>query len=232
VIVNADDFGRSAGINGGVAEAHERGIVTSASLMVRWPAAAEAAAYARRRPELSVGLHVDLGEWAQTAAGWQLVYERIDAPYGTEDEVRAQLELFRDLVGGEPTHLDSHQHVHRTEPARSAIAQLAAELCIPARELTSYAIYCGDFYGQSASGVPFPEALTSAALIELLRTCGPGVTEVGCHPAAWLDFESAYRAERLMELDVLCSHEVHSLFARGEVELISFRDTVVPLGAR
>jgi predicted glycoside hydrolase/deacetylase ChbG (UPF0249 family) len=42
----------------------EQGIVTSASLMVRRPAALEAAAYARRRPDLSVGPHVDLGEWA------------------------------------------------------------------------------------------------------------------------------------------------------------------------
>ena len=46
-IVNADDFGQSPGITRGVIAAHERGIVTSASLMVRWPSANEAAAYAR-----------------------------------------------------------------------------------------------------------------------------------------------------------------------------------------
>src|SRR4051794_16830036 len=45
VIVNADDFGQSRGINRGIILAHEQGIVTSASLMVRWAAAAEAAAY-------------------------------------------------------------------------------------------------------------------------------------------------------------------------------------------
>ena len=39
LIVNADDFGQSAGINRGIIEAHEHGIVTSTSLMVRWPAA-------------------------------------------------------------------------------------------------------------------------------------------------------------------------------------------------
>ena len=44
LIVNADDLGRSPGVNRGVIEAHAGGIVTSASLMVRWPAAAEAAA--------------------------------------------------------------------------------------------------------------------------------------------------------------------------------------------
>ena len=49
LIVNADDFGQSPGVNAGVIEAHERGIVTSASMMVCWPAAAGAADYARAR---------------------------------------------------------------------------------------------------------------------------------------------------------------------------------------
>ena len=50
-IVNADDFGRSPGVNWGIIEAHGGGIVTSASLMVRWrPAAAKVAAYAMRTP--------------------------------------------------------------------------------------------------------------------------------------------------------------------------------------
>lgn len=48
LIVNADDFGQSPGVNRGIIEAHEHGIVTSASLMVRWPAATEAAAYGRQ----------------------------------------------------------------------------------------------------------------------------------------------------------------------------------------
>ena len=47
LIVNADDFGLSPGVNAGVARTHEQGILTSASLMVRQPAADEAAAYAR-----------------------------------------------------------------------------------------------------------------------------------------------------------------------------------------
>jgi hypothetical protein len=42
-------------------EAHEHGIVTSARLMVRWPAAVKVAAYARRRRDLTVALHIDLG---------------------------------------------------------------------------------------------------------------------------------------------------------------------------
>jgi len=63
LIVNADDFGLSDGVNRGIVEAHERGIVTSASLMVWHDAARAAAAYARGRPQLDVGVHLDLGEW-------------------------------------------------------------------------------------------------------------------------------------------------------------------------
>ena len=63
LVVNADDYGRTEGVNRGIIEAHERGIVTSASLMVRWPAAREAAAYVRGGWRLGLGLHVDLGEW-------------------------------------------------------------------------------------------------------------------------------------------------------------------------
>ncbi len=60
LIVNADDFGRTAGINRGIIAAHERGIVTSATLMVNYAPAAEAAALARQNAGIGVGLHVAL----------------------------------------------------------------------------------------------------------------------------------------------------------------------------
>jgi len=57
LIVNADDFGQSPGVTRGIVEAHERGIVSSTSMMVRWPAAKESASYARMHPRLGVGEH-------------------------------------------------------------------------------------------------------------------------------------------------------------------------------
>ena len=78
LIVNADDFGQSAGVNRGVARAYEEGIVTAASLMVRWPAAREAAGYARERPQLDVGLHLDLGEWYYAEGEWRARYGGLD----------------------------------------------------------------------------------------------------------------------------------------------------------
>src|SRR5437016_8088254 len=58
LIVNADDFGRSAAINQAVIRAHREGILTTASLMVNEPAFDEAVAFARENPKLGVGLHL------------------------------------------------------------------------------------------------------------------------------------------------------------------------------
>src|ERR1700674_739773 len=118
LIVNADDFGQNPATNRGIIVAHERGIVTSASLMVRWPAAAQAAAYAQAHPKLSVGLHLDLGEWTFRHGEWVRLYRLVDEDdAGAVDrEVRAQVATFRTLMGRDPTHIDSHQHSHRQEP--------------------------------------------------------------------------------------------------------------------
>ena len=60
LIVNGDDFGASRGINRGIIELHERGVLTSTSLMIAMPAAADAVRLARHAPALGIGLHVTL----------------------------------------------------------------------------------------------------------------------------------------------------------------------------
>src|SRR4051794_12324337 len=99
LIVNADDFGQSAGVTRGIIEAHERGIVMSTSLLVRWPAATEAARYARAHPGLAVGLHLDFGEWVLDGGGWRQLYRTVDVhDLGqVRSEALRQLELFRSL---------------------------------------------------------------------------------------------------------------------------------------
>src|SRR5437899_6893534 len=93
LIVNADDFGLSPGVNRGIIEAHEHGIVTSASLMVRWPAAREAVNYARQHGALSLGLHLDLGEWTYRGSTWVPLYEVVplDDSSAVAEEVSRQL---------------------------------------------------------------------------------------------------------------------------------------------
>lgn len=224
LIVNGDDLGRTPGINAGVARAHEHGILTSASLMVRWPAATAAAAYGRTRPTLSLGLHLDLGEWLYREGTWHALYQVVDTKdrRAVQDEVRGQLDTFRDLVGRSPSHLDSHQHVHLSEPVRSVVLHEAQRLQVPVRGCAMGVHYCGDFYGQSGTGEPWPEGITVDALVRIIHGLDAGITELGCHPGEDDDFDSVYRAERTQEVEVLCHPEVRRALARANVRLASF----------
>jgi predicted glycoside hydrolase/deacetylase ChbG (UPF0249 family) len=226
LIVNADDFGRSPPINRGTIQAHENGIVTSASLMVRWPAAADAAAYAMRRPGLSLGLHLDLAEWRFEGEGWARLYAVADVgdENAVTEEARTQLERFRELTGREPTHLDSHQHIHRNEPARTAIAALADELRLPLRDHHPAIRYAGEFYGQTTEGHPLPDAIRAEALVAIIEALPPGTTELGCHPGDGSEFPDPYDRERRLELSTLCDPRVRHAIEREGIDLVTFAD--------
>jgi predicted glycoside hydrolase/deacetylase ChbG (UPF0249 family) len=222
LIVNADDLGLSPGVNAGIFESHERGIVTSASLMVRAIEAAAAVAAAQGHPRLAVGLHLDIAEWQYEDGEWRLNYERCapgDAA-AVEAECRGQLAAFRELAGRDPTHLDSHQHTHMSEPVASVAAALAAALEVPLRGRGIR--YEGGFYGQSGKGEAYPAGIEAGHLIELIEALPPGRTELGCHPGTGNDTGSSYASEREQEVRALCDPRVREAVERAEIELRSF----------
>jgi chitin disaccharide deacetylase len=224
LIVNADDFGHSSAVNRGVIYAHEHGIVTSASLMVRWPAAVEAAEYATNRPGLSLGLHLDFGEWVYEDQNWKTVYHvvQLDDASAVRNEVSHQLAAFRTLTGRDPSHIDSHQHTHLHEPARSVVLEAALEVRAPVRDCSSEIHYCGRFYGQTAEGSPYPEGITSDELIEILSQLPAGVTELACHPGEGQVPNTTYMDERAKEVKALCDLKVRSALIEMGIELCGF----------
>lgn len=226
LIVNADDFGLSEGVNRGIIHAHEQGIVTSTSLMVRWPAAAEVAHYASRHPRLSIGLHLDLAEWVYRDDQWAPRYEVVpaDDEGAVTAEVARQLEAFRRLLGKDPTHVDSHQHVHRNEPVCAVVSQLAQKLRVPLRSFTPEVQYCGDFYGQTGEGDPYPEGISLQGLLKSIQSLPAGLSELGCHPGEDEFLDSVYRMERMQEVAVLCHPKVRAALESGDVVLCSFAD--------
>lgn len=231
LIVNADDFGLSAGVNAGIVHAHVHGIVGSTSLMVCTEGTEEAVALAREHPGLALGLHLDLWdsvrvETADGGAEWVRLYARCEeTPAAIEAEFARQLARFRALVGRDPEHLDTHQHVHQREPAGAAARAMAAALGVPLRGHSRVA-YLGGFYGQDGQCRPWPEGISVANLLALIDGLPAGATELGCHPGFVPPGDTLggtmYREGRNDEVRTLCDPRVRARLARGDVVPTTF----------
>lgn len=229
LIVNADDFGYGAAVNRGVAEAADRGVVTSAGLMVNTPGTREAVRLAAARPQLSLGLHVNFTNEAQ-----RLV--EFDEPETCRRELRRQYEEFCDLVGCPPTHLDSHQHVHRRRPCQPSFRELAEEAGVPLRDQQPVT-FKGGFYGQWEYGVTDPERVSYGALTRILgNELARGVYELACHPGYHdPEVHYVYHRERELELQALLDPRFPVFLREHGIRLISYlnlREAVASFDAR
>jgi|SRR5881628_559821 len=216
LIVTADDFGISPGVNRGVVEAHRDGILTSASLLVNRPACEAAVALGREYPALSLGLHLELDP---------------DGPERVPAELERQLARFVELVGAPPTHLDSHHDVHRDARLLPHARAWARRVGIPLRGYSA-ARHLPKFYGQWG-GETHLDQISVAGLLGLLDAeLDEGVTELTCHPGyVGAEFASSYAAERETELRTLCDPRVRQGLLARDICLIGFRD-VPSLAAR
>ena len=153
-----------------------------------------------------------------------MVYEVVpaDKADAVQAELAQQLEAFRGLMRRDPTHLDSHQHVHRSEPVRSIVLHAAREMGIVVRSFAPAVRYCGEFYGQSDKGYPYPEGISVEGLLKILHELPTGSTEMGCHPGASEELNSMYRHERTVECQTLCDPRVRATIAAEGILLCSF----------
>ena len=142
LIINADDFGISRGVNIGIIEAADAGIVTSASLIVNLPGFTDALDRALSCPALSLGLHLNFTVGRPLTAAPSLTRRSSGEFYPLPMLVaRASLGLLNasDIAreclaqidrmteaGFLPTHLDSHRHVHAHPAISSVVARAAA----------------------------------------------------------------------------------------------------------
>ncbi|PYQ10770.1 MAG: hypothetical protein DMH00_10050 [Acidobacteria bacterium] len=222
LIVNGDDLGASRGINRGIIEAHRRGILTSASLLVNTPWSEEAAQLSRNLPGLSVGLHADLGS---ALVGWGP-----DSPRRVRDVLREQLFRFEALMGHLPTHLDSYHNVHCNSRALPHFVDMARRHCLPLRGHSAVR-YFPKFYGQWG-GVTNRGQISVESLAILLETeLEEGITELSCHPGyADPDFSTGYSEEREEELRTLCDPEIRRVLAVQCIRLVSYHE-LGPLAA-
>src|SRR5215469_5830931 len=143
LILNADDFGLTRGVNEGIIKAHREGVLTSSTLMAGAAAFDHAVALAKQNPQLGIGCHLVLvGGKAVSQPGDipSLAFHDGSLPdsLGTfvarlssgmirakeiERELRAQVAKIR-AAGIEPTHLDTHKHTHAHPVVMNAVARV------------------------------------------------------------------------------------------------------------
>ncbi|HUA01554.1 MAG TPA: ChbG/HpnK family deacetylase [Candidatus Aquilonibacter sp.] len=188
LILNADDFGLTKGVNEGIVRSFREGVLTSTTLMATGPAFEDAAERARDNPNLGVGCHLVLtggvavappGEISSLVDKSGLLPESLGAFLvrvtsgkirltHIERELRAQIAKIRS-AGIEPTHLDTHKHTHAHPVVLKVLARVAKDLGIerlrkPAEHLhDSWRLMCSET-GASAKQV------AAVAAVRILST--------------------------------------------------------------
>lgn len=151
LILNADDFGYSSDTVSATIDCLERGIVTSATIMPSMPATQEAIEFARRRPDLSFGVHLTLvndfgavplseldkirslvrpdGRFLPTNTVRRRALLHLLPVEEIEREIASQITFLRD-EGVQVSHVDSHRHVHKLPAIRMALKRVLPRLGI------------------------------------------------------------------------------------------------------
>lgn len=181
LILNADDFGLTPGVNAAILRAHRDGVLTNATLMANASAFDDAVALALATPSMGVGCHLVLVGGRSVAPAREI--PSLASPDGQlpsslatfaarvasgaikqsdiEKELRAQVEKIRS-AGIVPTHFDTHKHTHMLPPVLRAVGVIAGEFGIhrirkPFERLR-----------HSWSGSPKPKQLFAASTVRVM----------------------------------------------------------------
>jgi hopanoid biosynthesis associated protein HpnK len=222
LIVNADDFGFTRGVNAGILRAFERGILTSATLMANGDAFDEAVAMARANPTLGVGIHL-VAVGGRPVADPSEIPSLVDAngllPRTLTDlikllarrrvrvehierEFAAQIERVC-RAGLTPTHLDSHKHSHTQPLVMTALARVATAFNIRAVRNPFERLRAPFVTGATARarrGVYLKQALMSAAVAVRARAFRRITSAHGLHAP---DFFCGVRLTGLLDAEAV-----------------------------
>ena len=238
VIFNADDYGLSQGVNTGIIDSSNQGVVRSTTLMVGMEAQNHGIDLLTTAPYLKLGLHFRLtagsalsslssltdnhGQFLTQDRFWPRTQFNENELF---DELSLQVEQFK-KTGATLSHIDSHHHVHTHPQVLPVVLEVAKLHRVPVRGQRqisgdiSLKRYCFSdvFYGDSV-GVD-----TIVKEIKRLQT-NTDVLEFMCHPAHLdesLKAQSSYYHQREIELNTLTSQQLKDALHEAQVTVTDY----------
>lgn len=244
LIVNADDFGYSAGINYGIIDAYQNGILSSTTLMANMSGFKQATVLAKENPGLGIGVHLTLTCGSPVKENVKSLveadgkfhklsfYEKgfsvdLDELY---DEWKAQIDTV--IAGGiKPTHLDSHHHVNSIQPLTTVFERLAKEYDLPVRHnyevaedfVTTRRFF--NFLDTLGRDKEIWKPMTIRNLVDDVKTFGTveAMTHPGYVDAVVLD-NSSLNDNRAYQLRELQQESYQKLLKDNEITLGTYAD--------
>ena len=225
LIINADDYGYTKGINAGIRHGMLHGIITSTTVLSNCLINQDDVDQLKQIPNIGIGLHLNLtlekpltqGKSIQDANGYfydrkNLDFEQLDL-VEVEQEFRAQIHQFIQYFNQTPSHFDSHHSIHDHPRILPITQKLMQEYQIPARRLSDIH-FVGTFFGENATLSNLMEIIQnqpSDKCIEIMTHSGYSDDE--------LRQKSSYSDLRENELQILTSHNIQTFIKQEGVEL-------------
>lgn len=246
LIFNADDFGLSKGVNLGILEAYQNGLVRSCTMMAGTPGFEHGVQIAKLNPELKIGVHLTLTNNVSVGKGYKTITDEhgrflslTDAEAAAKEgrldlaEVEAEFEAQIGKIinaGIKPDHFDSHHHIHNQPGIVNVFLKLAKKYDVKVR-IYDKELLKGEFAGikttEHFDDSFYNEKATLEDLKAMISSYEGESLEVMSHPAFidnTLYKATSYSIKRIIELDVLTSGELKTFVDEKGYEICSFSD--------
>lgn len=244
LILNADDCNLTPGVTRGILECHDRGILTSTTLMVNLPLEDETVRKIRQRKNLGVGIHLNVTLGKPLSSANRIpsllkngIFRRPEdyqkkppRPEEVFREYDSQIIFFKKRFGKLPDHLDTHHHLHDFPVFFQAFARAAKKWGLPVRRSLPFQKQDPRCRGLRTTDYLFSDLTARVVWDErpfrsLLNVLPEGISEIMCHPAycdALLRQISSFQEGRVTELKFFSRKALRREVADGGIQLIRF----------
>lgn len=248
LIINADDFGYTQGVNEGIVRAFRQGIVSSVSLMMNQAGTEHAIQLLRQRIIPRTGVHLCLTAGKPVCAPEQ-VRSLVDetGSFRTKDEFFKDLQIDQEQVylefkaqiskakntGTQITHLDTHHHVHSHPEVLQAFMKVSIESGLPVRSVNQAMrsqvskrhiltpdFFCDEWFGEAVSLDAFKIIIEAGLINSRIQ-----IMELMTHPGIVdqsLTNTSSYTYQREKELSILYNPDSKNFLTQNMVGLCSY----------